>query len=142
MNVRRGRAMRVAACRWGPRTWPRGHRFGPRVETARLACLRADDAAEADMARGRIDRLALPGGRPVAQAVVRRAEMRAALDHLAWKPFPRQRLRRAAWRVGRLPVEPGGRPLPDVPRHVVEAVTVGREAPDRRGALVTVELQV
>src|SRR6188472_3252309 len=42
-----------------------------------------NDAAKADVARRGVDRLALAGGRAIAQAVVRRAQMRAALDHLA-----------------------------------------------------------
>ena len=43
----------------------------------------ADDAAEADVSRRRVHRLALPGRRPVAEAVVGRAQVRPALDHLA-----------------------------------------------------------
>src|SRR4051812_38970737 len=38
-------------------------------------------AAEADVRRGGVDRLELPRSRAVAQAVVRRAQVRAALDH-------------------------------------------------------------
>src|SRR6185436_5540683 len=55
------------------------------------SCGRTDDAPEADVRGGRFDHLRLPGGRPVAQAVVRRAEMRAALGDP-----PRNR---RAWRV-------------------------------------------
>jgi hypothetical protein len=44
-----------------------------RVLVARA--LRTHDAAETDMGRGRVDRLTLARGRPVAQAVVRRAQM-------------------------------------------------------------------
>src|SRR4029078_3605535 len=44
----------------------------------------ADAAAEADVSRRRVHRLALPGRRPVAEAVVGRAQVRPALD-----PLPR-----------------------------------------------------
>src|SRR6185312_15577133 len=48
--------------------------------------------------------------------------------------------------AGALPVGVGavaiGAPLPDVAGHVVEAVPVGREGPDRRRALVAVGGQV
>ena len=89
----------------------------------------------------------LAGGRPVAQAVVRRAQVRAALDHRrgirARRPMlpGAARVRGHAARVRRLVGvrrEAVGRPLPDVAGHVVEAVAVGRERPDRRGALVAV----
>src|SRR5271170_4399679 len=43
----------------------------------------AQDATKADMARGRVDRLSMPRGGPVAAAIDWRAEMRAALQHLA-----------------------------------------------------------
>ena len=56
---------------------------------------RPHDAAEADVARRRVDRLGLAGGGAVAQAVVRRTEMRAALDHL-----PRDGLPPGVARVG------------------------------------------
>ena len=95
------------------------------------------------MCAGRgVHRLALPGRGTVAQAVVRRAEVRAALDHLAREAFavPRR------WRAARFLVlgrrEPVARPLPDVAAHVVEPVAVRREAADRRGALEAVLLQV
>ena len=87
----------------------------------------------------------LPGGRSVAQAVVRRAEVRASLDHAPWDrarravrarslssgESTRGLLRDAAGVLGlvgmtrRVEV---GRPLPDVAGHVVEPVAVGREA--------------
>ena len=95
---------------------------------------------------------------PVAEAVVRRAEVRAALDHaprdvLAGLARVVALVGRGHARVGRDAARardlvgvarhvPVGRPLPDVPGHVVEAVAVRREAPDRRGPLVAVELQV
>src|SRR2546425_3069953 len=45
--------------------------------------------AKADVPGGGVDRLALPRSRPVAQAVVRGAKMRAALDHPARDVLPR-----------------------------------------------------
>ena len=42
-----------------------------------------DDAAEADMAGRGVDRLGVARGRAIAAAIVRRAQMRAALQHLA-----------------------------------------------------------
>lgn len=45
-----------------------------------------DNAAEPDMAGRRIDRLRMARGRPVAAAIVRCAEVRAALEHLAGNP--------------------------------------------------------
>ncbi len=43
-----------------------------------------DDAPEAEVPGRGVDGLALTRGRPVAQAVTRRAQMRAALDHPPW----------------------------------------------------------
>ena len=43
----------------------------------------AHHAAEADVARGGVDRLGVARGGPVAAAIVRRAQMRAAFQHLA-----------------------------------------------------------
>src|SRR2546426_6387879 len=43
----------------------------------------ADDAPEAQVTGGCVDRLALPGGGPVTQAVAGRTQVRAALDDLA-----------------------------------------------------------
>src|SRR5437764_8702245 len=87
-----------------------------------------DHAAEADV-RGRgVDGLALPGCRSVAEAVVRRAQVGAALDHLAREALAltgEWSLRRAARPAARTPLlQVVGRPLPDVTRHVVEAVAV------------------
>src|SRR5207244_12384223 len=48
--------------------------------------------------------------------------------------------RRGCLRMARR--EPVARPLPDVAADVVESVAVRRKRADRRGALVTVELQV
>ena len=60
---------------------------------------RPHDAAEADVAGRRVDRLELARGRPVAQAVVRRAQVRAALDHPARDVLAR-RAGRAARALG------------------------------------------
>src|SRR5580704_9234597 len=84
--------------------------------------------------------------------------MRTALQHLARDSDVRKRrivallfptaarvFGNAArlWRIGlvlrRVPVH---RPLPDIADHVVEAVAVRREGANRRGALVTVRVQV
>lgn len=117
------------------------------------------------MTGGGVDRLALAGRRPVAQAVVRRAQVRAALDHPARDVRPRLAWHQAARRIGhprvarhaarpvvRSPVvrsrarrhcgEVVARPLPDVAGHVVQAVPVGREAPDRGRASLARRLEV
>ena len=106
----------------------------------------------------RVDRFREARGRPVAPAVVGRAEMRAALDHLAGNPDrrlarivavaflgPARIVRRAAGlhdlvrMLGDVPV---GRPLPDVADHVVEPIAVGGKRADRRRALVPVGREV
>src|SRR5262245_34580427 len=46
----------------------------------------SDHTSEADVARRRIDRLGMARGRPVAAAIVGRAQVRAALEHLARNP--------------------------------------------------------
>src|SRR5205814_570002 len=97
-------------------------------------------------------------GRTIAATVVRSAEMRAALKHLAWNPDirltrvvarglgPTARILRNAARFGRigfvLPRIPIGRPFPNIPNHVVQAVAVGRECGDGRSALETVSREV
>ena len=91
---------------------------------------RAHDAAKADVRRRGVDRLALARGGAEAQAVVRRAQVRAALDHAPGDVLAGEHARRAARvllrvAVGGGPVVRG--PLPDVARHVVEPVAVGRE---------------
>src|SRR3981081_4445231 len=97
-------------------------------------------------------------GRAVAAAIVRRAQMRAALKHLAWNPDLRltrvvarglwpaarvfrnaARLRRIGFVLLRIPIS---RPFPDIPDHVVDAVAVRRKGRDRRGALETVSGEV
>src|SRR5580765_9030504 len=102
------------------------------------------------MTCGSIDRLRMSRCRPVASAVIRRAQMRAALDDLLWNLHigrsgvvavvlapPARVLRNAAglrrirlmlWRI------PVGRPFPDVADHVLEAVPIRRECGDRRRA--------
>lgn len=60
--------------------------------------------------------------------------------------------RRAAWvlgnaaslgSVGRMACSvPIGRPFPDISNHIVDAITIRRKRFDRRGALITIELQV
>src|SRR5882757_7826827 len=45
---------------------------------------RSSDASKAEMARGGVDRLRMARCRPVASAVVRRTQMRAAFDDLSW----------------------------------------------------------
>src|SRR5882724_12757030 len=110
------------------------------------------------MTGGSIDRLRVARCRPVASAVVRRAQMRAAFDDLSWNLHiggsgviaiglaPTARVLRDAaslrcirlmlWRI------PVGRPFPGVADHVVEAVPVWRECTDRRGALEAVGIDV
>src|SRR5829696_6080695 len=111
-----------------------------------------------DVARRRIHRLSVARGRAVAAAVARRAEVRAALDHLAGYSDPRLAsivagflapatrvlgdaagLRRIRFVLRR---EPIGRPFPDVADHVEEAVTVRGISADRRRALVGVRRRV
>src|SRR6516162_2747157 len=118
----------------------------------------ANNTTEADMARRGVDRLRMSRRRTVTAAVVRRTQMRAALQHLArnldfglagvvarvLRPAPRVQWD-AAVLLGiclvsrRVPV---AGPFPHIADHVVDAVTVWRECRDRRGALVPVELQV
>src|SRR5580658_2523019 len=102
----------------------------------------AHDAAESDVARGSVDRLGVAGGGLVAAAIIRRAQMRAALEHLAgdadlrlaWVVAlglrPAARILRHAARFSRLRRMARGpeirRPLPDIADHVVDAVAVGR----------------
>src|SRR5882762_9430087 len=101
------------------------------------------------MTGGSIDRLRMARCRPVASAVVRRAQMRAAFDDLPWNlhvggsgvvtaglAAAARVLRNAAgfWRIRlmlwRIPVSG---PFPDVADHVVQAVPVWRERSHRRG---------
>src|SRR5215470_8171745 len=118
----------------------------------------AQDAAEAEMAGGAVLRLALPGGGPVAQAVVGCAQVRAALDDHTPEPDATVRAGlpgpgrarpgstgRAASALRLSPVprrEVVAGPFPDVAGHVVEPVAVRGERAHRRGALVAVGEQV
>src|SRR5262245_11524350 len=111
-----------------------------------------NDAAKAEMAHRRLDRLRRAGSRPVTMAIVRRAQMRAALDD-----HPRELLPRAAHvvagvgrRHARIDARPGraatgvddlgrmpgrvevARPLPYVAGDVVEGIAVGGEGTKRR----------
>src|SRR5215475_11131485 len=110
------------------------------------------------MAHAGVDRLRVAGGRAVAPAVVRRAEMRAAFDNLPWNPYPRiaivvalafsaatRVLRNAAGlrRIRRMPGrEPVRGPLPHIADHVEQAIAVGRKCLNRRGARVAVAREV
>src|SRR5690625_3930427 len=100
----------------------------PRLLTTRLAPY----AAEAQVGGRGIDGLSLPRRRPVAQAVVGCAQVRAALDHLlrnlAWAAAC-NRAAGAALRRAHGPVLVD-RPLPHVAGHVEEAVAVGRKGAD------------
>src|SRR4029450_13246131 len=119
---------------------------------------RSDDAAKADVAGRGVDRLGLARGGAIAQAVVRSAQVRAALDHpprdvrsglsldeaLRLRRHPRVR-GSAARRPGRLGGAgrvPLARPLPRVAAHVVQAVAVRREASNRGRSLVAAGVQV
>src|SRR5215470_4882273 len=106
------------------------------------------------MACRRVDVFGVARGRPVAAAIVRRTQMRAALDGLAgnlcpWRTgvvavffAPAARIFRNAARLRRvgcvLGGPPVGGPLPNIADHVVDAVAVRRECRDRRGAVEAV----
>jgi hypothetical protein len=110
------------------------------------------------MRRGGVDRLGHPGGGSVPPAVVLRAEVRAALDHLPGDPDAElhlpgvvAQLAVAPWGIGGgaagvrdvgVVLEPVGGPFPHVARHVVEVIAVRRERADRRGPPEPVELRV
>src|SRR5277367_1423279 len=117
-----------------------------------------DDAPKADMTGRGIDRLGMACRRSIASAVVGRAEMGAAFQYLARDAdggLARvvARFHRAAARIlrhtaglagiafvpRRIPV---GRPLPDIADHVVDAIGVGREGADRRGARPAIGSQI
>ena len=103
------------------------------------------------MACGCIDRFSMTRRRTITTAVIRRAQMRAALDDLAWDFDIRlagvvaalfasaarifgnaARLRRVGIVLLRVPVE---RPFPDIADHVVHAVAIRRKRRHRRGPL-------
>src|SRR5690242_6142229 len=97
-------------------------------------------------------------GRAIPAAVVRRTEMRAALQHFAGNTdvgltWIKARLLRTSARIRRdaaglrrfgfvLRRPPVRRPLPDIADHVADAIAVRRERRHRRGALVSVLAQV
>src|SRR3984893_18338721 len=105
-----------------------------------------------------VNRLRVPCGRPVAAAIVRRAQMRAAFQDLPGNPdlwlagieasvLPSAArifrnaagLRRVRFMLLRIPV---GGPFPDIADHVMNAVAVRREGRDRRGAIETVATEI
>ncbi len=110
------------------------------------------------MAGRGVGRLALPRRRPVAQAIVGRAEVRAALEHPArdvrvglsgrvallggLDPRVARGAARLRYLVGVARREEVARPLPHVAGHVVQPVAVGGEGADRRRALVAVGQEV
>ena len=110
------------------------------------------------MARRRVDWLGTAGRGSIAAAIVGRAEMRSALEYLAWNldvrltavvarllPAAARILRDAARlrRVGLvLRCVPVGRPFPDISNHVVEAVAVRRKGVHWRRALVPVGREI
>src|SRR5687768_2320246 len=85
----------------------------------RLLC-RAQDAAEAEVARRALDGLGLARGRAVAQAVARGAQVRAALDHHALEAVLRRGRAACAVLVAVLGRVRVGRPLPHVAADVGE----------------------
>src|SRR3954454_13768442 len=116
------------------------------------------DTAEAEMTCRCVDLLGVASCRPIASAVVRRAQVRAALDDLARDPDVRRgRLvaavlapaarvlrdaagfRRVAFVLLRVPV---GGPFPDVADHVVDAMAVRRERGDWGRPLEAVAVRV
>src|SRR4029079_17695071 len=121
-------------------------RICPMAAPITLSGLVSYHAAEAEMTGCSVDRLRHPGGRAVAAAVVRRAQVRSALHDLArdarWilsvnAAYASRPATAGGGGVGmtRVPVRC---PLPDVADHVVHAVAVGRERADRGGPLVPV----
>src|SRR6266542_2780389 len=108
------------------------------------------------MAGPRVNLLRDARGRPVAQTVIRRAEIRATLQYLPRDAYLRRpqinarfflsafRVKARAAGVGYTAVLliPVGRPLPDVAGHVIKSVAVRRERTDWRRALITVGQQI
>src|SRR6266511_661844 len=117
------------------------------------------DTAESDVGHSGIDHLRLPRCWPVAQAVVGRAQMRAAFDDLAGNAKLRLArvvalLRRGYARVDRWATAgfddlvgvamdvPVASPFPHIAGHVVQPVIVRRERADWGGSLVTINEQI
>ncbi len=102
------------------------------------------------MAGRGVDRLGVPRRRAIAAAIIRRAKMRSALNHLARDldlglarivAVFRTRTARIDRHAARLLLRvrrgmPIGDPFPGIADHVVEPVAVGREGSHRRCALV------
>src|SRR5215208_644275 len=116
---------------------------------------RAEHAAEPQVGGSGVDRLSHAGGRPVAAAVVGRAQVRAPLHHpagnrgditgiMAPLPLAAAWVGRRATGMGRLAVGlvPVAGPFPDVADHVVQAVAVRRVPTHRGGTGVAVQFQV
>src|SRR3954464_12110373 len=118
----------------------------------------SDHAAKSEMAGGGVDRLGVACGGTVAAAIVRRAKVRAALDHLAGDFDVRlagivacglsaaARVFRDAASLRRIGLMllgvPVGGPFPGISDHVVNAVSIRRKRRDRRGAFKTVVVQI
>src|SRR3954471_9994717 len=145
--------------------WPRVSRHAPLqtgvarsvgIDVHALVLSRPDDAAEAEVGCTRIDRLRHPRRWAVAAAVVRRAQVRAALHRFAGNagvgqlgivtslpvPTPGAVDGAAGMRGLRMRLVPVPGPLPDVADHVVQPVAVGWERAHRCGPLVPVLLEV
>src|ERR1044071_8099066 len=117
---------------------------------------RPGDAAKAQVARRCVDRLRHARRRPVAPAIVRRAQVRSAFHDFAWyAAAPGRQIEAlisiAAARVDacaagmhglRVRLIPIRGPFPAVAAQVVEAVAVGREAADRSGAFEAVVFEI
>src|SRR5262245_42491875 len=105
---------------------------------------RPHDAAKTNVASRRVDRLGLARRRPVAQAVVGRAEVRAAFHHPASGASPALARHTAGFSgyFAAVRGEATRGPLPHIADHVVEAIAVCGKGVDRRGALVAVELEI
>src|SRR5215831_7346344 len=102
------------------------------------------DAAKTNVASRSVDRLTLARRRPVAQAVVGRAQVRAAFHHPA-SGVSAGLARHTAGFSGYFATVLGEAtrgPLPHIADHVVEAIAVCGKGIDRRGAFVAVELEV
>src|SRR6185295_4917981 len=116
------------------------------------------DAAEPNVTGRSVDRFGMARRRPVATAVIGRAQMRPTLEHLARDlDVGRTRvvalvfataarvfrdtagLRRIGLMLGRVPI---GRPFPDIADHVVEAIAVRRKRRHRRCPLIAVGRQI
>ena len=105
-----------------------------------------------------VDRLGMARCRPVASAVVRRAQMRAAFDDLSWNfhiacsgveavglataarilrnAAGLRRIRLMLWRI------PVGGPFPDVSDQVVQPISIWRELTDWRSALEPIRIDI